>query len=162
MTAGNIWIFFFYFFPENKLWHCIHANCLLKRQFAWNIKAYFLGKTNKKNIIIWFSAKFAHTVVKINPFMPNGLFYRSFLDRPISNRMVISPRGYKTFFMLNSAEHEIFSANKYENANNRHKWVKFCVLFLFTDVEVKLGAAQQIIGTQQNIRETNITSYRGR
>ena len=25
---------------------------------------------------------------------------------------------YKTFFMLNSAEHEIFSANKYENANN--------------------------------------------
>ena len=28
------------------------------------------------------------------------------------------PRSYKTFFMLNSAEHEIFSANKYENANN--------------------------------------------
>ena len=27
------------------------------------------------------------------------------------------PRGYKIFFMLNSAEHEIFSANKYENAN---------------------------------------------
>ena len=24
---------------------------------------------------------------------------------------------YKTFFMLNSSEHEIFSANKYENAN---------------------------------------------
>ena len=30
----------------------------------------------------------------------------------------IRPRGYKTFFMLNSAEHEIFSGNKYENANN--------------------------------------------
>ena len=28
------------------------------------------------------------------------------------------PRGYKTFFMLNSAEHEILSANKYENASN--------------------------------------------
>ena len=27
------------------------------------------------------------------------------------------PRGYKLFFMLNSAEHEIFSAYKYENAN---------------------------------------------
>ena len=26
-------------------------------------------------------------------------------------------RCYKTFFMLSSAEHEIFSANKYENAN---------------------------------------------
>ena len=30
----------------------------------------------------------------------------------------LRPRGYKTFFMLNSAEHEIFPANKYENANN--------------------------------------------
>ena len=29
----------------------------------------------------------------------------------------IWPRGYKTFFMLNSAEHENFSVNKYENAN---------------------------------------------
>ena len=28
------------------------------------------------------------------------------------------PRGYKTLFMLNSAEHEIVSAYKYENANN--------------------------------------------
>ena len=32
--------------------------------------------------------------------------------------VLIQGRGYKTFFMLNSAEHEIFSANKYENANN--------------------------------------------
>ena len=28
------------------------------------------------------------------------------------------PRGYKTFFMFNLAEREIFSADKYENANN--------------------------------------------
>ena len=34
-------------------------------------------------------------------------------------KTVARPRGYKTFFMFNSAEHEIFSANKYENANNR-------------------------------------------
>ena len=27
-------------------------------------------------------------------------------------------QGYKTFFMFNSAKLEIFSANKYENANN--------------------------------------------
>ena len=27
----------------------------------------------------------------------------------------IRPRDYKTFFMLNSAEHEIFNAHKYEN-----------------------------------------------
>ena len=28
------------------------------------------------------------------------------------------PRGYKTIFMLNSAEHEIFPAHKCKNANN--------------------------------------------
>ena len=28
------------------------------------------------------------------------------------------PKVIKLFFMLNSAEHEIFSANKYKNANN--------------------------------------------
>ena len=28
----------------------------------------------------------------------------------------LAPRLYNFFFMLNSAEHEIFSANKYENA----------------------------------------------
>ena len=31
--------------------------------------------------------------------------------------MKVLVTNYKTFFMLNSAEHEIFSANKYENAN---------------------------------------------
>ena len=28
------------------------------------------------------------------------------------------PQGYKTFFVLSSAENKIFSANKYENANH--------------------------------------------
>ena len=32
--------------------------------------------------------------------------------------LTVRPRGYKTFFMLNSAKHEIFSDNKYEKANN--------------------------------------------
>ena len=27
------------------------------------------------------------------------------------------PRGYKTFFMLNSVEHEILNAHKYKNIN---------------------------------------------
>ena len=31
---------------------------------------------------------------------------------------LIRPRGYKTFFMLNSIEHEIFPAHKCLNANN--------------------------------------------
>ena len=42
-------------------------------------------------------------------------------EQHIWNYNVITwPRGYKTFFMLNSAEHEIFFANKYENANSWH------------------------------------------
>ena len=36
-------------------------------------------------------------------------------------------QGYKTFFMLNSAEHEIFSANKYENANTSCKYLQLLV-----------------------------------
>ena len=46
-----------------------------------------------------------------------NIFWHSFEYKyhiNVNNR----PRVYKTFFMLNSAEHEIFSANKYENANN--------------------------------------------
>ena len=39
------------------------------------------------------------------------------LDQSANPRCLIRPRGYKTIFMLNSAEHEIFSANEYENAN---------------------------------------------
>ena len=34
---------FFLLFPENRLL-TFHANCLLRRQFAWNVKAYFLQK----------------------------------------------------------------------------------------------------------------------
>ena len=39
---------------------------------------------------------------------------------PSQSLSKIWPRGYKTFFVLNSTEHEIFSADKYENANISH------------------------------------------
>ena len=32
-------------------------------------------------------------------------------------RSLIRPRGFKTFFHAEVTEHEIFSANKYENAS---------------------------------------------
>ena len=41
-----------------------------------------------------------------------------FLSKPIFSEESWH-RDYKTFFILNSAEHEIFSANKYEKSNNR-------------------------------------------
>ena len=53
--------------------------------------------------------------------MGNRMGYFKFLDKYSKYKIrphVDKARGYKTFSMLNSAEHEIFSANKYENANN--------------------------------------------
>ena len=41
-----------------------HANCLLRRQFAWNVKSCFLGKI-WKNIINLSSAKNAQRVIKV-------------------------------------------------------------------------------------------------
>ena len=52
-----------------------------------------------------------HTYCTGNSYF-NTCSYRFF------RRNVFRPQGYKTVFMLNSAEHEIFSANKYENVNN--------------------------------------------
>ena len=45
----------------------IHANCLLRRQLAWNIKAYFLGggKKKEKNIHLP-SAKFAQDMLSVS------------------------------------------------------------------------------------------------
>ena len=42
-----------------------------------------------------------------------GKFPLSQSNSPKENR----PRGYKTFFMLNSVEHEVLNAHKYENIN---------------------------------------------
>ena len=43
-----------------------------------------------------------------------------YVKHPLGVLSVLTwPRGYKMFFMLNSAEHEIFSANKDENDYNR-------------------------------------------
>ena len=42
------------FFPENRFL-TFHANCLIRRQFAWNVKTCFLGKIKQKqqNIFCW-------------------------------------------------------------------------------------------------------------
>ena len=52
------------------------------------------------------------------------------------------PRGYKTIFMLNSAEHEIFHANKSQITNNanfflaKHSWAwTFVGIFIFISIE---------------------------
>ena len=57
-------------------------------------------------------------------------------------------RRYKTFFMLNSAEHEIFSVNKYENANLLAE--KFSCSATFSDKELAIV---------RNLRLINRTSF---
>ena len=47
--------------------------------------------------------------------------------------MLIWPRGYKTFFTLNSAEDEIFSVNKYENANNSWYFYIYYQIYLLSE-----------------------------
>ena len=47
----------------------------------------------------------------------------------------IWPRGYKPFFVINSAEHEIFSAYKYENANNSLQVEKCSCSVMFSKKE---------------------------
>ena len=50
------------------------------------------------------------------------------------------PRGYKTFFILNSAEHELFNARKYKNIKD----FSFClgsdkpVMLFFLLINVKM------------------------
>ena len=53
-SAVDKLMIFFLIFPS-KLDLTIHANCLLRRQFAWSVKSYFLGKIRKifQNIVCW-------------------------------------------------------------------------------------------------------------
>ena len=57
-------MFFFLFSPE-LMALTFHANCLQRRQFACNVKAYFLEKI-RKNIISLSSAEFVQRMVMVN------------------------------------------------------------------------------------------------
>ena len=52
------------------------------------------------------------------------------------------PQGYKTFFMLSSAEHEIYPAHKSQNANNR--W-DFSFISLINTTSERLKASNFFI-----------------
>ena len=70
-----------------------------------------------KKYQIFLSENFQFLEVKFSIYLNRRVFVM--LMYPVPLRLTETwPRGYKTFFMLNAAEHEIFSANKYENANN--------------------------------------------
>ena len=74
-----------------------HANCLLRRQFAWNVRVCLLEK-NKKIIISLYIVCLICLVVKfkflaqnassLNPLTWNVLLYHNSLHRSISNSLV--------------------------------------------------------------------------
>ena len=59
----EIFFLFFFFFWKQSL--TFHANCLLHRQFAWNIKHCFLEKKKRPSINL-LSAECAQRVLKVN------------------------------------------------------------------------------------------------
>ena len=59
----------------------------------------------------------------------------------------LRPRGYKTFFMLNSVEHEILNARKYKN---RRKFSTFLgsdklIMLFFLLINVKMPTIVRIL-----------------
>ena len=76
---------------------------------------------------IWNSPFYVHQRLEALTLMRRCINAMSPLGKPLSDkdlyytlllRWLIWPRGYKTFFVLNSAEHEIFPANKSQITNN--------------------------------------------
>ena len=84
---------------------------------------------NATSSVVWYlrlsSGSEARVMVHATLLTANGMTFTVFnlitvhTCTPITAQSdKVWPQGYKTLFMLNSAEHEIFSANKYENANS--------------------------------------------
>ena len=62
--SGDSILKFFLIFPRKEAL-TFHANCLLRRQSAWNVKAYFLGKIGKISLICRL-LELAPRVIKVN------------------------------------------------------------------------------------------------
>ena len=69
----------------------------------------------------------SRSLLPIHTFCSIHWFYQPTLTA------LIRPQGYKKCFMPNSSEHEIFSANKYENANKLAFSYLFAEKFSFSD-----------------------------
>ena len=99
----------------------------LRRQFAWNVKAYFLENTrifwkkkNKKNIISLWSAEFAKRIIKVNSgntycelVVTNHLKYILLLQTDVerNERRDTITATSQFFFLSNSLKVlEVFSA----------------------------------------------------
>ena len=65
-----------------------HANCLLKRQFAWNVISCFLGKIRKQIINLSY-AENAQRVVKVKIW-----FLMFILNHPLSCSSYVKTRAY--------------------------------------------------------------------
>ena len=67
----------------------------------------------------WTNTGFSFILLTVNPFRHSTLTEHGLYIDPGAggNRKQTTPRGYKTFFKLNSTEHEITTAHKNENTD---------------------------------------------
>ena len=91
-----------YFFPV-KNYLTFHANCLLRRQFVWSVRYYFLGKI-RKLIISLSSDEFAHCIVSVNStyqvvFLFPASSFLWFLSKGFASNHRFSISNMKTSFL---------------------------------------------------------------
>ena len=67
----TFWNIFFFLFFLRKLDLTFHANCLLGRQFAWNVKSNFLGKIREISCLL--SAEFDHSMASFSRWHDNPI-----------------------------------------------------------------------------------------
>ena len=85
---------------------------LTEQLLSFNWQRFTLHKNEKRNLELYRKIPSSTNLLNSPRICPNiwkSLSYPKYTE----TWNPFWPRGYKTFFMLNSAEHEIFSANKY-------------------------------------------------
>ena len=78
-----------------KIGFAIHASCLITNYFAWNIKAYFLGKIRKKKLVNLSSSEFSQRMLQFRH--QNNLVYVS-LTLKMQNTTIASALASAGYF----------------------------------------------------------------
>ena len=89
--------------------HLRHISCTPLTTLLMVILTLRNGKLNGKILLcVFLFCRVPRRCTSLwRPYIKTGLFCRT-----------VWPGGYKTFFILNSSEHEILNAHKYENITN--------------------------------------------
>ena len=116
-----------YFFPQkNRLWQFMQT-VTLGKQFAWNVKAYFLGKIRKtiQNVVYWIMLHIGMLTwyCLITQMILVSLSYDAIKTNVITwhwfwwRRKTMTPKPCHTFV-------QALSFRQYFEATNKWKWCK--------------------------------------